>query len=277
MGEAWFLSAERAVYNELGGGALTTVPVADLMPFLFDIASGICNFGRSAEWVDWLHYALPDLIERSAERNVNFLLEPTVTAFMAAHWNGVIAPYDGFEADILASLHHCMMAQDRWREGREGSEGLLELDDPRKMTSWDSRRDDLSCALFFAIRYLPVAHFADFVQSVVSIPCLRWRAHLLTWLATAAEILANEQPTIAHLEQLWPRLEWENAHVLPPRFEPGEFIPTDRRTAFLAALRRALPEDRVLSWMDDMWASGEIAAEFRRTSALDLLADRYFE
>jgi hypothetical protein len=65
MGEAWFMSAERKMFDHLLDQDAEFTPLPQLEQALVEIASGTINLTWLQEWHDWFHYFLGRLIRRS--------------------------------------------------------------------------------------------------------------------------------------------------------------------------------------------------------------------
>jgi hypothetical protein len=102
MGEAWFMGAERKIFDHLLDQDAERVPLPQLEQALVEIASGPINMMWLQEWHDWFHYLLGRLIPRSQEKDIyDYLVENLVTAFLSLYPRGIVGePYAGFRSDM---------------------------------------------------------------------------------------------------------------------------------------------------------------------------------
>jgi len=268
MGEAWFLGEKRYFFEWLTETPVAEADAGELNRVLFEIASGTNSFGRQDEWEAWFRYMLPGLAARGHETHAfEFLLEPTITAFMVLFPGGLEGEYEGFREDALASLGACLMGPEMWdASGVEAGEvghplarflAWEEADGALALAAWDwgEACDALSASLFFCLKYLREEEVAPWAESVFAIEDPYFRAALVVWLLGALDILESESAEPRAVEKSSPRLSWHNSFLLESTYggEPGEareFLPRANRAAFVRATRRAVTPEVLLAWAD---------------------------
>jgi hypothetical protein len=238
MGEAWFMGEERRLYDELKGD-LSALSVRELQEPLHEIASGTSSFGPLAEWRDWYHYLLGQLVPRAHDSSVSSLLESLITGFIALHPNGVHSrTYPQFLGDSLMTLGQSMMASTCWSENDIVVGTCLHRSNrnPNQIWRWWDASGDFSASMFFCLKYLPYSLVPAWFQSVLDIPSPHWRAQVLVWLVGSHEMLTSRTcwPSSFSLEPR-PSVAWEWSHCLS-----SELATADETGA--AAMPSLLPE-----------------------------------
>lgn len=193
MGEAWFMG-ERRMFAELAGD-LDSLDAQSLQAPLVEISSGTTSFGAMAEWDDWYHYLLGQLLPRSHEHFVSSLLELLITGFMAIHPTGVQkSAYRGFESDALNTLGRCMMETICWNDGEIVMGSFLHRSNrnPNQVWCWWDASGDFSASMFFCLKYLPQESLRGWIASVFAIRSPHWRAQVMVWLVGANAILDGQ-------------------------------------------------------------------------------------
>jgi hypothetical protein len=292
MGEAWFLGGERYFFEWLTETPVAEADSGELNRVLFDIASGTNSFGRQDEWESWFRYMLPDLALRGHETHAfEFMLEPTITAFMVLFPGGLEGEYEGFREDALASLGACLTGPGMWdASGVEAGAidyplarflAWEEQDGALLFADWDAWRacEPLSASLFFCLKYLREEEVAPWVESVVAIEDPYFRAALVVWLLGALDLLESGEAKPRALEKSKARLSWHNPFLLESTYGGGgdaggapEFLPRENRAAFVRAVRRSVTPETLLAWAD-AFAEDELLSE-SLYNAPELLFDR---
>lgn len=258
MGEAWFMTEERRMFDHLTGDRLGALASGEFEAALFEISSGTHSFGPFEEWRAWFHFLLPRLVPRAFDAtSTGWLVESLVTAFVTQHPAGIREVYPGFRDDMLRSLGLSIMAPELWPGGALRVGGALHRRPRRARIAWGwfGPSGDLSSLLFFCLKYLEPAEVDAWVESFVSIRDPHWTAQLLAWLVAYYRMLGAgiEQPNA--FDRLHPDPSWEASHVLNghytghysnPTFVP--FLATGSIAAFSSALQRHIDEDLVLEW-----------------------------
>lgn len=222
MGEAWFMGAERRMFTELQGD-INHLSANQLQDPLAEIASGISCFGAREEWQSWYHYLLVELLPRSHEQHISYLLESLITGFMAVYPNGIHhAPYKEFSNDVLNTLGKCMMDKQCWH----GADVYTDIaigkvlhasnNNPAQVWCWWDASGDFSSAMFFCLKYLPESLIEDWLRSVLAIASAHWRAQLIVWLVGSYDILHNVIQWPSQLYNARPEVSWEWSHCLRP-------------------------------------------------------------
>lgn len=194
MGEAWFMGSERYLYDYLSGD-IERIPVGDLMKPLEEIVVGTNAFGYHDEWNSWYHYLLAQLIPRSHEYHVDYLLEYLISGFLTQYPDGVEEePYNGFKEDVLNTLGKSMMDGVCW-DGSSIVVGNILCPsnrNPARVWCWWDASGDFSASLLFCLKFLPAERISDWFQSALGIESPHWRAQLIVWLLGADKILRDE-------------------------------------------------------------------------------------
>jgi len=299
MGEAWFQGDDRVMFTTLLEQPIAEAPIELIENVLWEISSGISSFGHRREWHVWFKHLLPHLIIRGNQAHAfHALVESTVTAFMNVFWNGITEEYPGFGADVFDSLALCLMAPDVWVESSnnqlqrphtyplflvgENDDGALEP------LFWHAGKSNnqLSCMMFFGLKYLPTSKIPAWVSSLLAIENPYWKGAVLVWLLGAQDLLEEKIALASKIEKTSPSVKWNNSHVLGSRYgsidaeEPPcaefndnkDFLPAQNNPLFLAEIKRQLMPEMLIQWTD------AIATEPNLDGALlytpDLLFDR---
>lgn len=261
MGEAWFMGHERQMFPELCGD-LEALSTYDLQQPLGEIATGTSSFGPMTEWNAWYHYLLGELLPRSHEAHVSYLLESLLTGFMAIYPNGVYRePYKGFHEDALLTLGRCTMDSECWN-GSDIAVGKVlrrSNNNPNQVWLWWDASGDMTASMFFCMKYLPESAIEPWLRSVLDIRSPHWRAQVMVWFVGAHEILNGvvRWPSEFPMEAR-PYIGWEWSHCLKPELAATDdsgsppttaFIPDNSRAAALSVLRSYFSEGRFQEWL----------------------------
>jgi hypothetical protein len=198
MGGDLVMSGDRYIYDDLLGD-LMLLSTKELQTPLEVIASGTSAFGPLDEWTDWYHYLLAQLIPHSHDTYVEALLEILITGFVTQHPDGPRnEPYSVFFADALDTLGRCLMDQACWPNGEIDVKACL---NPREHPwRWTEASRKLSASMFFCLKYLGPDAIAPWLNSVLSIPNIYWRAELITYFVGAHGLLDGRIRQIPDLE-----------------------------------------------------------------------------
>jgi hypothetical protein len=280
MGEAWFMSEHRLLFDDLLGD-LTLLSAKDLHKPLEEIASGTASLGPLDEWTDWYHYLLAQLIPRSHYTHIEALLEILITGFITQHPDGPRnEPYAGFFADALDTLGRCLMDQTCWPDGEIDVEACLSPPDWGEPWCLSYASGKLSASMFFCLKYLAPDEIAPWLKSVLSIPNTYWRAALIAWLVGAHGLLYGRIRQLSELQETaTPEIGWDWSHCLKGNYtgdytgqvQISDFLPEENRRAAIGAVRSAVTETVFLEWLASIARNENLAFE------LDDLPFRFWE
>ena len=250
MGEAWFMG-ERWLYTDLLDEDTSRWSQGVIESAVNSLASGPGCFGPRQEWTDWLHYLMPKLLPRIADRRWAGLYESLVTAFMAQYPDEhVDYPYESFLDDALATLGRIPMASANWKDGEIAENGVVP---PILMTPngpFLSFGGALSAALFLHLKYLDEKVIPAWLASVFAIKDLVWRCKLVMWVARSKALLleSGTQPLDLKYEP-GDGSGWHDCWCLrgsnpSPQVDPSQvaltFLSGARQQRFRDELRRVL-------------------------------------
>ena len=276
MGEAWFMGEERRMFHDLMGD-VSGLTAWELQEALQEIASGTSSFGPHAEWNDWYHYLLGQLLPRSHENFVSSLLESLITCFFALYPNGVHRPpYKHFHSDILNTLGRCMMDPRCWNGGDIVVGSMLHRsnNNPNRVWCWWDASGDFSASMCLCLKYLAPPLVQSWLASVLAIPSPHWRAQVLVWLVGSNELLRGQVRWPSELKiEAHPSVGWEWSHCLRPELATSDesgatpvesFLPRAATEAALAVTQEYFTEDTYLAWLESIsqvpYLEAELAA-----------------
>jgi len=295
MGEAWFMSKERKMHQELFTLGAAKLPLRDLHSALEDIASGTQCFGHFEEWDMWLPHMLPDLVLRSHEHHIfDILLENTITAFMAVYWTGIPEEYQGFARDVRLTLGKALMKPELWEPDP------LEPENPaRRIPIFLSREDrgeallsdwgssnapgGLAAAMAFCLKYLPDNDLRSWAGALFDIDHPHWRFAVLVWYVGALNVRNPSNSVARAIEKAAPGITWNNFHALKAPSgtsdadfpldsgynQPAGFLDSARLSTVLEAMRAQLTVERLAAWETTFWMDPLLASEPALPSILD--------
>ncbi|HEY1707875.1 MAG TPA: hypothetical protein VGG10_06385 [Rhizomicrobium sp.] len=284
MGEAWFMSKERKYYRDLCEKNLHDLDCLEVSDALREITSGITCFGELEEWRVWFHYILSQMTECAFEACAfHHWLEPLISAFMVVYPSGVKdEPYRGFLKDVFETLAVSPMQPSLWEDGDIILEkSLLYFAPGLGVWQWNEKvADEFSALLFFCLKYLPPSSVDGWVQSIIALPSVLYRAQFLLWLLATRDILFGKIdspenfPKKNHIE-----IDWENSHCIALRPTGNEgsvyaketFLPAENVAAFRLALETHLTQAMVLEWLRSFESDPMLKSEM-----LDMGRDKDF-
>jgi hypothetical protein len=265
MGEAWFMGEKRRMFDELMD-RLDRLPVEALTKPLEEITSGQRCFGPLAEWTNWYHYLLAQLVPRSHEVHIEPLLGHLICGFFAQYPNGIEEPYAGFRSDALDTLGRCIMDAESWQDGQVRRGHLLHRYDtfPSGYGPWSDASEEFSASAFFCAKYLQTREIEPWLISMLSIDSAHWNAQVLVWLLGAHDMLVGKirQPSELGFERR-PSVTWAWSHSLdggranedPANPSPkADFLPAANCTEILRVLKSALSQELFFKWLDQFKA-----------------------
>ncbi|MBB3359266.1 MULTISPECIES: hypothetical protein [unclassified Novosphingobium] len=262
MGEAWFMAPEREMYPQLFGDITKLQDDAVTKP-LEEIASGLSSFGLLAEWVEWYHYLLPQLIVRRWKTTFYQPAETLFTAFMIQHpFVGGTPPYPDFYVDALHTLGRYVMSPIFWPAGKlDAVNCLSKWTGPNGVAGWSWAGSLLSASLFFSARYLPASDVESWFQSAVSISDRLWQLQIMTWLNGAYPILTGEIDQPSDFPEFGPLGGgWDWSHAINGGSAGVPFLPPENCKAIVEVARDLKVEALIEEIWTDPTMSG-IAAE----------------
>jgi hypothetical protein len=276
MGEAWFMSEHRRMFDDLLGD-MTSLSAKDLHKPLEEIASGTAAFGALDEWTDWYHYLLGQLIPRSHDTHIEALLEILITGFITQHPDGPKdEPYAGFCADALDTLGRCLMEGLCWPDGDLDVKACL--GGPGRQFQASGK---LSASMFFCLKYLAPDAIPPWLNSVLNIPNIYWRAELIIWFVGAHGLLDGRIRQLSELDERTesPETGWDGSHYLKGNYTGSyggnapicDFLPEENRRAAIDAVRSFVTETVFLEWLTS------IARDEKLDLELSDLAFRFWE
>lgn len=258
MGEAWFMAPEREMYPQLLGD-IAALPDDAIMQPLEEIASGSSNFGLLAEWVEWFHYLLPQLIVRRWEPTYFQPAERLFTAFMNQHPDAEgTPPYPEFYVDALHTLGRYIMSPVFWPAGKlDAVNCLSKWTGPSGVAGWSRAGNLLSASLFFSAKYLAASDVESWFRSAVSIPDRYWQVQIITWLTGAHPILTGEMDQPADFPEFGPLdVGWDCSHAVKGSDAGSPFVPPENRKAIVKVAR----DMKVEEFFEDVWTDPTMSA-----------------
>lgn len=260
MGEAWFMSEQRCMFDELLGD-LDAFTLEELRSPLEEIASGNSSFGPMDEWTAWYRYLLAQLVERHSERSFDSLYQHLVAAFIAVHPRGIDEVYPGFADDARHTLGRSLMDPSRWTGDRLA---VPPPEDPfaggrHAAFEWSVACGDFSAGVFFCAKYLIEDELDAWLDSIFAIRCPLWTTQLYSWLLAAHPLLTGRVLELADLDSdPWTNVVWHGAHVLKGDFSgvyepspsPLPLLSSERCESVLAGVRRHVSKASYFAWLD---------------------------
>lgn len=273
------MSEQRRMFDDLLGD-LTSLSAKDLHKPLEEIASGTASFGPLDEWTDWYHYLLAQLIPRSHDTHIEALLETLIAGFITQHPDGPRnEPYAGFFADALDTLGQCLMDEPCWPDSDIDIEACLNRQGSAQW-GWSNASGKLSSSMFFCLKYLAPDAIAPWLNSVLSIPNIYWRAELIAWFVGAHGLVDGRIRQVSELEVAeTPAVGWYGSHYLKGNYSGDysgkaqicDFLPEENRRAAIEAVRSVVTETVFLEWL------ASIARDESLDFELDDLPFRFWE
>jgi hypothetical protein len=253
MGEAWFMGETRRMFPELMSD-LRLFPVRDLQEPLEEMASGTTCFGPSAEWNEWFHYLLGQLVPRSHEHFVSYLLESLATALFTQYPEEIgDGRYPGFRMDVLETLGRSIMDAECWNSDDIAIGKVLRRsnNNPNKIWMWWSASGDFSASMFLCLKYLPHELVSDWLVSALSISSPHWRAQMMVWLVGSHKLLTGQVnwPSDFGPEE-YPDVRWEGYQWLSAKLarNGGTFLSKAASEAALTTVHGYFSADVYSAW-----------------------------
>lgn len=284
-GEAWFMSEERKMYDDLMSKNLSELPCEYFQDVLFEIISGKKCFPEIVDsegnWKSWHQYLLPELILRAHERYAHYLLEDIITAFIVYFEQCPDAEYQGFRYDAVSSLGIALMNPKYWQihpnsphEPAKRIPLFLVKDFEEVANKLVGGRDvegAFSSAMFFCLKYLEPSDMRSWVDSIVLIEDSHWRAAVLNWILGAQNLLTDG--SYWAFKKAAPAIQWLNSFQLENGQEP--LIPIDNTSAFREQIKRRFTTELLGEWEKQLKNAEQFFVEPRdndnQTASLDWL------
>lgn len=284
MGEAWFMSETRRMYDELMGDP-DTIPIELLEQALWVIASGTSSFGHRDEWHEWFHYLLALSIGRARESTRAFkeILGTLITAFITQYPGGVaLEPYQGFRVDALNTLGRCVMDPSCWPKVAISAQHCLDRFEHRRTGRrfWFQVSPILSASLFFCLKYLRSVEIGPWTESLLRIQDTPWRAELIVWFVGVRGVFSGATLQPAQFDKRsWCHIGWEWSDVLTGNYS-GDLRENAETTAFIPEANLLTMQESVAAFMTEAvfldWL-GSIASEPAIENDLGDLPFQFFE
>lgn len=197
MGEAWFMGVKRRMFNELMTDSPDHWTPDVLRQPLYELASGPGSFGHLPEWTAWTHFLLAQLPTRIDGPSWASIYECLISAFIAHYPDERAAgPYEGFYADVLATVGRIPMSAGNWLDGGLAERGIISSIEKMPNGPCISSGGAFSAALFLHLKYLDPGDIGGWLSSVFAIRDYMWRIKFLLWMdASSSILLGSGQPS----------------------------------------------------------------------------------
>ena len=118
---------------------------------------------------------------------------------------------------------------------------------------WDAS-SDLSCSIFFCLKYLPNELIYPWFRSALDIPSSHWRAQILVWLVGAHPLITGDINKISKLTH-HPDISWEQSDLL------SKAISINNRRAIATCVNQYFTEDKYIEWLEKISIHDYLIAE----------------
>lgn len=272
MGEAWFMSEERRMFDELLPG-VANLSITELRPPLEEIISGTSSFGPQPEWTKWYHYLLAELLPRGHESDYESLFEYLASGFFVTYPGQIAEPYPGYRDDVFATMGRYLMGAERWSESQRLAGEILLRPGAHQdgRWAWTLLSREFSAAAFFCAKYLLPEEIGPWMKSMLTIDSAHWNAQVMQWLYGAHGMLIGDVVSpVGWKSSSWPNVTWAWHHVLRGDYETSylernkagrPFLPAENRAAILRAVAETVTIERYFSWLDAMKNHAELQDE----------------
>jgi hypothetical protein len=260
MGEAWFMSEKRKMYDGLMAPDPHSWSEDELSEALYDIGSGPFCFGHMDEWSRWFPYLLHATQPLIGEWRPLSPFGALVSAVMVHCPDSDVEPYyEGFYDDMLNTLGRLPMDAANWSGGGVLPGRYFSALDKTVNGLMLSGTKDFSAAFFLAAKYLHPDQIARWLESVIAIDNPFWRGSFLLWLSRSA-------PFVVGCDR-WPHLldwhsgGWDNTSSVTgttpndeggPEVEVACFLGPARQKAFSNAINALLDQALLNKWRLDL-------------------------
>ena len=270
MGEAWFMGDERRMFDHLytSPDYLSSENISEAFE---EIISGLAEFGHYQELHDWYHYLLAVSLERMNRQKIDYLLEYCVSGYFICYSNDTDKlPYKEFNNDLLNTLGKMIMNSKNWSDSNAILENILyePTESPSDTWGWWDASSDLSCSIFFCLKFLPDELVYSWFKSALEIPSPHWRAQILAWLVGAHPLIAGDINKISKLTH-HPDISWERSYLL------SKTISIKNRRAIATCVNQYFTEDKYIEWLEMISIHDYLFAE--TTSILTMFEQLYID
>lgn len=259
MGEAWFMSKQRRMFDGLMASDAAAWPVDELQTALTELGSGPVCFGHMREWREWFPYLLHTAHVHVGPWSPGSVYAGMVTAMMVHCPSRAESRYGTqFVDDVLATWGQLPMEPRFWRDGRMVARSAFS-----PVARWPvglriAEHGDLHAACWLMAKYLSPERLSDWLASAMAIEDPIWGCGFLSWMAHAEPVFDDPRTWLAAREGAgggWWGTESLKGEVPEgedgPAEQWGPFLEPWRVQALLSALAEALDAQRI-----DAWRSG---------------------
>ncbi len=265
MGEAWFMSERRRMFDALMAPDPAGWPADEIKQALEECSSGPVSFGHMTEWSDWFPYLLHTAIDHVGPWDPASVYGGLVTNMMVHCPNeAACSSYGkGLIEDVLLTVGRVPMAERFWSGDR-----MLDRSAFQPVQVWPvgmivAYDSDLHAAFWLMAKYLPLDRLEVWLRSVMAIGDPAWGCGVLSWLAHAERVF--EVPA------RWPGVDkdqggtWSGSHLLfgviqsaddETQVDCGPFLEDTRVITLLSALGRTLDSRRLDAWCEGLATRG---------------------
>jgi hypothetical protein len=255
---AWFMSDIQEYHSELLAVPIDQLSTSDLREYLFDTSSGLKNFFRLEEWVNWYHYLLPFALNQISEDDI---FELILIYFINLYPQKITEEYSGFREDVIRTLPQAIMSPEFWKDNDlfTGHDWFQLYPSGNPKRAWTNA---FYVSMFFCLKYLTPEEIINWIASASEIKGDLWNYHLGLWIAGAQELInyldnpsTIPQNTIskdsistegleAYLRAA--EINWESSHLNFLRtgskhhkpIEVTDYFPRENVNAFLVAVKQ---------------------------------------
>jgi hypothetical protein len=261
MGEAWFMSESRRMFNGLMALDPCDWPRDELADALRDLSSGPHSFGHLDEWSQWFPFLLHAAQPLIGDWDISGRYGLLVSAIMV-HCPDSRADYyyPEFMGDVLRTVGKLPMRNEYWRDGHLMPDKFITTIERSHAGYFLEPSDAFSAAMFLVMKYLHEDALAGWMASVVAIGDPFWRAKLVSWLAVVAPLVfSNKWPD--SLEEGLQNGGWESSYSVSgsapctrvdPEAKRYAFFDAHRSVAIVDAVRKATGKMRLVEWQIDL-------------------------
>jgi hypothetical protein len=271
LGEAWFMSETRYLYDELNIGGIEAVSDEYLSGAFDEMVGGMTSFYEMDVWAQWYAYITPRILLSSRFLEHPYFIDTMWDGLIALSWYGQVKDVLHYEANFAHALAPIVMHQHFWRDGRFHDTSGNRV----YAASWSvySLSSDFATSMFLSWRYLHPSAIESWLCSVLSIKEPNWRTQFLLWLLQVAPVFTQNSANLSVLSEIgieimWPgSRRWLRSIHGSPQEQALELIPRHNIAALGAAITHYFDEATYFAWIDDfskrpeIWPQIEIALE----------------